>query len=77
MWRVRIAICTIDDDMKRWKDGDLLGVWNNCQHSRGYTPRGKTPVVELNAKLFSINMVSAISKQGLLTFMMCKEKVTV
>lgn len=33
--------------------GDETGVRNDCQHSLGYAPRGKTPVVEINAKRFS------------------------
>lgn len=110
LWRVRIAIRTIGDYMKRWgftpqkpikkayeqspkavqewldhtypeikklakeEDaeiywGDETGVRNDCQHSRGYAPRGKTPVVDINAKRFSVNMVSAINNQGLLRFM--------
>lgn len=111
MWRVKIAIRTIGDYMKRWgftpqkpikkayeqspkavqewldnsypeikklaktEDaeiywGDETGVRNDCQHSRGYAPRGQTPVVEMNAKRFSVNMVSAINNQGLLRFML-------
>jgi len=117
MWRVRIAIRTIGDYLKRWgftpqkpikrayekspkavkewlddtypeikkrarKEnaeiywGDETGVRNDCQHSRGYAPRGKTPVVEINAKRFSVNMISAISNQGLLRFMMYEETMT-
>jgi transposase len=117
MWRVRIAIRTIGDYMKRWgftpqkpakrayernpklvqkwldetypeirrrarKEnaeiywGDETGVRNDCQHSRGYAPRGKTPIVEINAKRFSINMISALSNQGLLRFMMYEETMT-
>ena len=30
--------------------GDETGVQNDCQHSRGYAPRGQTPVVEINAQ---------------------------
>lgn len=49
--------------------GDETGVRNDCQHSRGYAPCGQTPVVEINAKRFSVYMVSAINNQGLLRFM--------
>lgn len=117
MWRVRIAVRTIGDYMKRWgftpqkpikrayekspkavqewldhtypeikarakKEnaeiywGDETGVRNDCQHSRGYAPRGKTPVVEINAKRFSLNMISAISNQGLLRFMMYEQTMS-
>lgn len=117
MWRVRIAIRTIGDYLKRWgftpqkaikrayeqnpkavqewldviypgiKNqaaeekaeiywGDETGVRNDCQHSRGYAPRGQTPVVDINAKRFSLNMISAINNQGLLRFMLYEQTMT-
>jgi transposase len=117
MWRVRIAIRTIGDYMKRWGFtpqkpmkrayekspkavqkwldetypeikkraqvegatifwGDETGIRNDCQHSRGYAPIGKTPIVDINAKRFSLNMISAITNQGLLRFMIYKENMT-
>lgn len=117
MWRVKIAIRTIGDYLKRWgftpqkpakrayernpkavkkwldetypeikmkakKEkaeiywGDETGVRNDCQHSRGYAPKGKTPIVEVNAKRFSINMISAINNQGLVRFMVYRETMT-
>jgi transposase len=63
-----------DDAEIYW--GDETGVRNDCQHSRGYAPRGKTPVVEINAKRFSLNMISAINNQGLLRFMMYETTMT-
>ncbi len=56
--------------------GDETGVRNDCQHNRGDAPRGKTPIVEIDAKRFSINMISALSNQGLLRFMMYEETLT-
>ena len=50
--------------------GDETGIRNDCQHSRGYAPKGKTPIVEINAKLFSTNMISAVNNQGAVRFMM-------
>jgi transposase len=117
MWRVRIAIRTIGDYLKRWGFtpqkaikrayeqnpkavqewldvtypgiksraaeekaeiywGDETGVRNDCQHSRGYAPRGQTPVVDINAKRFSLNMISAINNQGLLRFMLYEQTMT-
>ena len=117
MWRVKIAVRTIGDYLKRWgftpqkpakrayernpkavqkwldetypeikkkakKEkaeiywGDETGVRNDCQHSRGYAPRGKTPIIEVTAKRFSINMISAINNQGLVRFMVYKETMT-
>lgn len=41
--------------------GDETGLRNDCQHERGYAPKGKTPVIRLNAKRESLNMISAIT----------------
>jgi transposase len=48
--------------------GDETGLRNDCQHERGYAPKGKTPVIHLNAKRESINMISAITNQGKVRF---------
>lgn len=117
MWRIKIAIRTIGDYMKRWgftpqkplkrayeqnpkavkkwlnetyseihklakRDdaeiywGDETGIRNDCQHTRGYAPRGKTPVVDINARRFSLNMISAVTNQGGVRFMMYESNMT-
>lgn len=48
--------------------GDETGVRSDCQHGRGYAPKGKTPVIKLSAKRTSTNMISAISNQGKVRF---------
>ena len=48
--------------------GDETGLRNNCQHERGYAPKGKTPTVIINANRESINMISAITNQGRVRF---------
>lgn len=48
--------------------GDETGLRNDCQHERGYAPKGKTPTIKLNAKRESINMISAITNQGKVRF---------
>ena len=48
--------------------GDETGLRNDCQHERGYALKGHTPVIRLNAKRESINMVSAITNQGKVRF---------
>ena len=48
--------------------GDENGMRNDSQHERGYAPKGKTPVVKLNAKRVSVNMISAINNQGKVRF---------
>ena len=49
--------------------GDETGVRNNSQHGRSYAPRGKTPVKKSMAKRFSINMISTVTNQGKVEFM--------
>lgn len=48
--------------------GDETGVRSDCQHGRGYSPKGKTPVIRLSAKRTSCNMISAITNQGKVRF---------
>lgn len=48
--------------------GDETGLRNDCQHGRGYSPKGKTPVIRLSAKRASTNMISAITNQGKVRF---------
>ena len=48
--------------------GDETGIRNDSQHERGYAPKGKTPIVKLNAKRASLNMISAITNQGKVRF---------
>ena len=48
--------------------GDETGIRNDAQHDHGYAPKGKTPVVLLNAKRESTNMISAINNQGKVRF---------
>jgi len=56
--------------------GDETGITNQCQHVRGYAPRGKTPVVKTQAKRFRTNLVSAVNNQGKLRFMIYQETMT-
>jgi transposase len=56
--------------------GDETGVRNDCQHGRSYAPKGQTPVLRLPAKRVSLNMISALSNQGKVRFMIYKENMT-
>lgn len=56
--------------------GDETGVRNQCQHARGFAPKGKTPVVKASAKRLSVNMISAITNQGKVRFMVYQETMT-
>ncbi|MGL1886257.1 MAG: IS630 family transposase [Reichenbachiella sp.] len=49
--------------------GDETGVRNNSQHGRSYSPKGRTPVKKSMAKRFSVNMISSITNQGKVVFM--------
>ncbi len=49
--------------------GDETGLRNDSQHGRGYAPKGKTPVLRLNAKRESISLISSITNQGKVRFM--------
>jgi transposase len=49
--------------------GDETGVRNTNQHGRSYAPKGKTPVKLHMAKRFSINMISTVTNQGKVEFM--------
>jgi len=57
--------------------GDETGVRNQCQHTRGYAPKGQTPILKTQAKRLSFNMISAITNQGTVRFMTYRETMTV
>lgn len=50
--------------------GDETGVRNDCQHGRGYSPAGKTPLVRNSSKRFSINMISSLTNRGKVRWML-------
>lgn len=49
--------------------GDETGIKNSCNHGRSYAPKGKTPVKKSMSKRFSVNMVSTVTNQGKVQFM--------
>jgi transposase len=56
--------------------GDETGIQNQCNYSRGYSLKGKTPTTKLSSDhKLRINMVSAINNQGKLRFMIYEEKM--
>ena len=48
--------------------GDETGMRNDCQHEREHAPKRKMPVVRLNAKRVSTNLLLAITNQGKVRF---------
>lgn len=49
--------------------GDETGMRSDHQTGRSYAPAGETPVIKKTGNRFSLNMISAISNQGHLQFM--------
>lgn len=49
--------------------GDETGIKNSSQYGRSYAPKGKTPVRRTIGKRLSTNMISSITNQGKVEFM--------
>lgn len=56
--------------------GDETGISNQCQHTRGYAPKGQTPLIKTQSKRLKTNLISAVNNQGKLRFMMYRETMT-
>ena len=54
---------------------DETGVRNDCQHGRSYAPKGKTPTKKSMSKRISLNMISSITNQGKIQFMIYSENM--
>jgi transposase len=55
--------------------GDETGVRSTCQHSRGYARPGNTPVLSVPGSRFSVNMISTITNQGKVRWMIYQGKM--
>jgi transposase len=55
--------------------GDETGCKNQCNHGRSYAPKGKTPVKKQKAQSFKINMISTVTNQGKVQFMIYSENM--
>jgi len=62
-----------EDAQIQW--GDETGCKNQCNHGRSYAPKGKTPVKESMSKSFKINMISTVTNQGKVQFMIYSENM--
>jgi transposase len=49
--------------------GDETGVRSTCQVGRGYAPKGETPELKVAGNRFSVNMMSTITNQGKVRWM--------
>ncbi len=56
--------------------GDESGVRSDHQGGRSWSPRGRTPVVAGTGRRFRCSMISAITNQGRLAFLVFKGKFT-
>lgn len=56
--------------------GDETGVQNEANRVSGYGPKGKTPVLRVTAKRAHISMISAITNEGKIRFMIYREAMT-
>jgi len=56
--------------------GDETGVRSDCQHGRCYAPKGQTPVIRLTARRFSVNMISTVTNQGKVRWMIYRDTLT-
>ena len=48
---------------------------NDSQHERSYATKGQTPVILLNAKRVSTNMLSAVTNQGKIRFKLFEDSM--
>ena len=51
---------------------DETGLRSDSQHGRSYAPKGQTPVIRLNSQRWSSNLISSITNQGKVRFMLYK-----
>jgi transposase len=55
--------------------GDETGVRSTCPHSRGYARPGETPELTVPGSRFSVNMISTITNQGKVRWMIYTGKM--
>ena len=56
--------------------GDETGIQNDAYNAKGFAPKGKTPVVRINATKSRVNMISSITNRGKVRFMLYRENMT-
>lgn len=56
--------------------GDETGVQNGVNLARGFAPKGEKPVVRLVARKSHVSMISAITNEGKVRFMMYRSAMT-
>ena len=53
--------------------GDETGVRSDCQHGRGDAPKGQPPVGRVPARRFSVNLISTVTNQGKVRWMVYRD----
>ncbi len=56
--------------------GDETGINSDGYNVKGFAPKGQTPVLRLTTKRNKINMISSITNQGKVRFMLYRETMT-
>jgi transposase len=55
--------------------GDETGLCNDSYHGRSYAPRGQTPAVRLHPRCERVNLISSVTNQGKVRFMVYKNRM--
>jgi transposase len=55
---------------------DETGVNNETNDKRGFSPKGQTPILQVEVKKEKVNMISGLTNQGKLRFMLYVETLT-
>jgi transposase len=55
--------------------GDETGLCNDSYHGRSYAPCGETPAIKLHPRCERVNLISSITNQGQVRFMVYKNKM--
>ena len=55
--------------------GDETGLCNDSYHGRSYAPRGETPAIKLYPRCKRVNLISSVTNQGKVRFMVYKDKM--
>lgn len=55
--------------------GDETGLCNDSYHGRSYAPRGQTPAISLHPRCERVNLISTVTNQGKVRFMVYEGKM--
>ena len=55
--------------------GDETGLCNDSYHGRSYAPRGQTPAIRIHPRCKRVNLISTVTNQGKVRFMVYEDKM--